>query len=265
MKYLVRFEDTYGVSDIFCSKYKGAYFDISERRTLQYVTDNLSIIFGISNTDCLNIKGAELSIIHDTQPEYVIIVLDLDKENNDGSGIISEETLRTNLFKTEEKIRKVAPTSKVLYIPVVYSCETVMLYQYLVRYNKLFCVETLVHKVNTWQFHAIMLAILAHCEKVRDVKSVRNYLDLHRLITSFETTIDGCPTENREVMDLILDIDGAGITLERLIEKVRHVQVIFNKFKQEPIPFDLCGVLVNSNDNLYSIRSSFPSFPKGYK
>lgn len=265
LKYLIRFEDTYGIADLYCFSACENFFDIKDAKKLISINDTTSIIFGLSNAGCLCIKRKELYIIEKFKPEYVITVMDLDKDNNDGTGILPLKTAKINLSETERKIKEISPNSKLRYIPTIYASETIMLYQYLKKPDKDFCIEEIVHCNNTWLFHSVIIAIFAHLEKLSDAKKVRNYLEIDKLLKEFQNTLKHYHTENKEIIRFILDRTYTGIELIQFLEKIKNIDQIFKKYIHVALPFEICGISVTSNDNLFSKKELFPHFPSSYR
>lgn len=261
----MRFEDTYGMADVFSAVMGIPYFSIAEIKKLIKVNDDIFMIFGLSNTDCLSVKRGELNIIDQYKPENIITIMDLDKENNDGTGILSYDTVKINLRESERKMKMMSPNSKISYIPTVYASETIMLYQYLMRTENDFCIEEIVHPKNTWIFHAVIIAIMANLEKLSDVKKVRNYLTIDRLLNAFQDTLDDFRTENIELMNFMLDREYNGNDLDSFLRRIEELDSLFKKCMCIPVSFNVCGVSVNSNDNLFAKKTLFSNFPKSFR
>ena len=53
MKSLIRFEDTYGMTDIFCASRGIDYYDTNLIRKIHKIDDETYISFGFGNVSCL--------------------------------------------------------------------------------------------------------------------------------------------------------------------------------------------------------------------
>lgn len=264
MKYLIIFEDTYGMADLYRLE-NGINLPKNSveknDRELISINNDISIIFGVSNRACISVDNKIVDIIEVGKPDNVIIIMDLDKGQNDGSSILDYKKVKAKLLNSEKKIKLAYNECNVSYIPTIYASETIMLYQYIKRTKYNFCIETLVHKYNTWRFHTLMIAIIERMTSEDAVKNVRNYIKLDVLNKSFETTLDKYITENRELIEFMLGRRKIGISLDNFINKLKHMEEVFNTYKDKNIAFYLDGVEVSTNERLYDKRHMFKSFP----
>lgn len=264
MKYLILFEDTYGMADLYRLENGLKLEKESVEKDvwkLIKINNEISIMFGLSNSTCINIDNKILDIIDDNKPENVVIVMDLDKGQNDGSGILDYKKVKIKLIRSEKKVHELHKDCIISYIPTIYASETIMLYQYIKRIRGDLCIEVLVHKYNTWRFHLLIIAILEGMGTEDSVKIVRNYANLEILNKSFNDTLDKYPTENREIIEFMLRQRVIGLSLDKFIDKLKHIDEIFNKYKNEDLRFILDGVEISTNERLFDKRNVFKSFP----
>lgn len=145
MKLLIRFEDTYGMADIFCASRKTAYTNPKETNTLLEISDQLFI------------------------------------ENGKKDKILSDDYIRSVIKDGRERFEKIGYNIEFRFLPVVYDAETIMLYQYIS--DAVFDAEPerLVHNVDTNLFHLILLSILSSTSNYKKAKLFRNFIDINIL------------------------------------------------------------------------------------
>lgn len=159
MKSLIRFEDTYGLTDIFCAQHKIPYLDISKKqqRMIQ-VTSELFVDFGLAS-GWTSISNNEAYALMERGIERVIFVYDMDNLKGDKTKILSRESLSSVIKNNRLLFENLAYSIELYYVPVVYAAETIMLYQYLdEKYD--ISVTSLVNSINTNAQHLYLLAYL---------------------------------------------------------------------------------------------------------
>lgn len=181
LKSLIRFEDTYGLADIFCARRKIPYLDISKISERLIEIDNDTFIdFGLGS-GWGRISTDEAYSILERGIERIILVYDMDHLNGDKTKILEVQTLEKRIKDMKQLFKQLGYNIEILYIPVVYAAETLMLHQFYELFNGLQIIE-LVNLHNTWN---MQLCILAYCigeVELRNAKQCRNFLDIEKLL-----------------------------------------------------------------------------------
>lgn len=208
MSLLIRFEDTYGMYDLF-SIIRHMPFLENDNRVVK-VSDDLYIQHGASSPGCLYFKGRSLDKIKEMGVDTILFVFDIDNECGKSYDIWSYYDLK----KLTDKLIILSRDSgvKFYFLPVVYCAETVLLYNYVDSecVGSLF-VEDLVSTHDINNFYKYLIAMLEGFKSTRKVKVFREYVDvdslikvLRRVVTfegylpnrkCFNWLVDGCPVD----------------------------------------------------------------------
>ena len=215
LKSLIRFEDTYGLADIFCARRKIPYINIKrkEERMIQ-ITSDLFMDFGLGQ-GWGSMSNDEAYSIMERGIERIILVYDMDNLEGDKTKLITQECLKSRIDNINSKFKDIGYSAEICLIPIVYAAETIMLYQFL-RENeddeeKIFY---LVSPTNTNMLHLCLLAYMIGANNYKEAKKVRNFIDINELVNGFKDMaeydpndmvkqwiIDGCDAEDQNIFN----------------------------------------------------------------
>lgn len=265
MNYLLRFEDTYGMYDLYRALHNIGESNIIIKNDISYNRHkNLVMESGLGSNGCFKLKADGRQLLVDENIGTIVIIVDLDADNNNGSCTLDPKSALNKCSKFTSLVNSVNQNIKIRYVPTVFAAETVMLYQYLTRDADKFVIEDIVHPVNTWKFHIIMVAMLAGFDKIMDAKKIRNYCAPSIIRKAFIESYKLNLTRNKPVIDFMLN-RSPGLTE---IEFLNFLTDEYNNFsirKANKIDFRLLGVEVDSHTSLYQRKKDFPFFPKAYR
>jgi len=232
LKSLIRFEDTYGLTDIFCARNDIDYIDISlisqkliELKPGLFIDFGLGAGWGKFSTD-------EAYAIMERGIERIIFVYDMDNLDGDKEFILQKEQLTQKINDIENIFNGIGYNVEICFIPVVYAAETLMLYQYLDdKYG--IRITNVVSSVNTNYLHLCLLSYLIKEVNVKHAKRVRNFLDITKLIEAFKSKYP----QDINYMTKNWIIDGCNLDEEYIFDKyeaIRHLEdtkKLFEKWK----------------------------------
>lgn len=104
MKYLIRFEDTYGMTDLFCKAYNINYSDSTDL-SITRVHGDLYIQKGLGAVAATRICTREVRDIQRLSPDVVLTIFDLDSTATHNVGPMSREEICDNMEFTETSIK----------------------------------------------------------------------------------------------------------------------------------------------------------------
>lgn len=260
----MRFEDTYGLCDLFCA-IRGLEFlrDTSQVSPVQ-VSESVYVVNGLGNRGCFSASAYYVAAIESIHPDLILTVFDLDSGVNHRE-IMSSSTFASRASRFESGVKKYLPDVKFEYIPTVYAAETIMLYQFMRDLKLTGAIEELVHNSNTWSFQALILAIFNRCDKVADAKVMRNYINTGVLLDNMRMCINTCLTLNGPILRFLLGSDFSGLTLNQTVIFLDTMLSVFKYYLDKPIRLTVDGVELDTNTAPYSMRDQFKFFPKRLK
>ena len=234
MKSLIRFEDTYGLTDIFCARNDLDYIDISLiSEKLIEMTPDLFVDFGLGS-GWGSFSADEAYAIMEIGIERIIFVYDMDNLDGDKAFIIQKAQLTQKIDDIERIFKGIGYNVEICFIPVVYAAETLMLYQYLdEKYG--IRISHIVSSVNTNYVHLCLLAYLIKEVNIKRAKRVRNFLEIDKLVEAFENKY------HKDINNMIKSwiIDGCNVEEEYLFNKyeaISHLEdteELFTKWKND--------------------------------
>lgn len=208
MSLLIRFEDMYGMYDIF-SGIKHLPF-LANNPKVTKVSDTLFIQHGLSSPECLSLRVGNIVEFKKLEVTAVFFVFDIDNDCGRRYDIWSYD----NLKRLIDKLSIMSEDSgiKFYFLPVVYCAETILLYNYIDNecIGSLFA-EDLVSTHDINKLYLLLIAMLEGVRSTRKVKNFREYADidslievLRRVVTfegylpnrkCFNWLVDGCPLD----------------------------------------------------------------------
>ena len=214
MKSLIRFEDTYGMADIFCAERGIAYKNVTLSNKIISIGNDEFISFGFGGIPCVEINKQDVVKIIRAGIADITFVIDIDDFNGNKSHILSYDSLCKIFNRTIKAFQKFNYNINFKFLLITYSSETIMLYQYIT--DKAIDVESYVHSVNTNLLHLIMIAVLGNRKDTKKAKRVRDYLN----ITALNNNITNNKSINSEVFEWLLS--GCNTTYGYKIGKTRN-------------------------------------------
>lgn len=214
MKVYIRFEDTYGMAD-FYSILKQV--DLPENASsVSQVGGKLWIRRSLGIRGIFNIQRKELQLIESEQIDIVICVVDLDNYEGDKAALLSATSVQKYFKVLNDEIQKVKEC-KVVFVPVTYAAETLMLY---VLYNCILNPIEVVSKENTNKLHYLLVRkklIQLHNQgllstKKIDPKKVRLMLHGFDVVQKLQQELDKA-RGNEECLRWLLDSDVVAIEI----------------------------------------------------
>ena len=190
MKSLIRFEDTYGMTDVFMGRWKLPFLDISRiSERMIKIDDNLYVDFGLGSGWPL-IGDDEAYSIMELGIERIIFVYDMDNESGIKKEILSHHALKNYIDNHRKIFENLRYNVELVYIPVVYAAETILLYQDIPESSGINIMQ-LVNTVDTNAMQLYILACFLNYRNFKHAKRVREYIDPDRLWERLEQVKDG--------------------------------------------------------------------------
>lgn len=246
MKSLIRFEDTYGLADIFCARRGIDYFDIkSTTLNMVEIDENTFVDFGLG-ANWSNISSDEVYSIIERGVERVIFVYDMDNESGDKTKIISSKYLEKQIETVKNLFKNIGYNIEVCCLPVVYAAETIMLYQYIKESGV--NITSLVNLHNTNVFHLCLMAYFSGVTNIKSAKIVRNYIDISILIDRFTDVRD--TDLNKDLKNWIVSGCKLDDDIPSKCDPFKHRDVVekeFNACKKKYVKYNIDNKILNSN------------------
>lgn len=240
MKSLIRFEDTYGMADIFCSA-NGIVHNFEQNKFYK-VNDNLFIEVGKGITNCIGVTDAYLQDLICEGVDRILFIFDVDNEEGDKNKLLSLNYIRIKTQKVKQKFIREGYNIKLEFLPVVYSAETIMLYQFIQDSNPETDVEGIVHKTNTNDFQLLLLAKILGLENTDKAKHFSNYLDFNKLKSKITKNMEVRESINKKLFEWILNDcnpETEHYTMHEVIKFVEQVHKLFEYHMKNPITFKI--------------------------
>lgn len=240
MKLLIRFEDTYGMTDIFKATHNLTQ-DINSN-ALTRITDNLYLTAGMGIHNCMQLDKDYIDSLEKEGITKILFVFDVDNPSGDKFKVLSKEDILQQLTITQKYLNNLHYQVEFVFMPVVYSAETIMLYQFISDSNPETDVESLVHNRNTNKFQLSLLARLLGVDKLNKAKKVRNYLDISKLKSKIRKNLEYRNTINKRLLEWILkdcNLNTKFYSEEELFEFVENAQKLLDFYLTKPTEFKI--------------------------
>ena len=257
MRLLIRFEDRYGMADIFCAANKINYFDNTVVR--EKVSDNLFVDTGLGNVRVLMLSDRDIEEIINLNIDSILFVFDTDNEKGLKNKVLSKEQITKKILDLQDRFNKKNYKINLHFFLTVYSAETIALYQYLSE-NPSLDIESYVSKYDTCALHISILTLLNNLDRVRKVKKFRNFLNIdilkHKIDTNLRLRADCI---NREVLTWIIhDCQGIDNSLayDQVLNKLDETEKIISEQVSNTKTFKVSGTELKTDmsiKELYSI------------
>lgn len=258
MASLIRFEDTYGLADIFKATHniEEDFTDL----TLYKLTDNLYIEIGTGIPECHTPNRDSIAEYKAHNIDRIISVFDMDDIKSSNKRILSKEDMQKQLTKSKRYMTDLKYDIKWEFIPVVYSAETIMLYQFITDANPETDIENLVHPYNVNAFYLDLLARVLCYKNPKRAKHVHKYLNLDKLKSKIRMSLVARPVNiNKKLLEWILEdcpVDKQFMIEEELLQFLDEVLELFNKAKQHSIDFKVGTEQMCSHIHLRDLERS---------
>ena len=243
MRLLIRFEDRYGMADIFCAVNKTNYFDNTVVR--EKVSDNLFVDTGLGNVRVLMLSDRDIEEIISLNIDSILFVFDTDNEKGIKNKVLSKEQITKKILDLQTRFDKRNYKINLNFFLTVYSAETIALYQYISE-NPSLDIEYYVSKYDTCALHISILTLLNNFDRVRKAKKFRNFLDIGMLKQKISNNLRlraGCI--NIEVLTWILyDCRGIenSLTYDQVLNKLDEAEQIINEQKDNTKAFKVSNI-----------------------
>ena len=234
MKSLIKFEDTYGMTDIFCKCRGIKYFNPNDRGDIHKISNDTFITFGLGIIDCLKLRHEDINTIASEGITDLVIVIDTDNISGDKTKTLQVTDFRLLAGKLSNKLKSAGfNTINIRFMIIAYSAETILLNQYIASSD--IHTEEYIHKYNinsnrnTNLLQLVLLAALSKQFDTQEAKKVRKYLDIDKLkeiVYSIKNSL------NANVFDWILDNCNLKYcySIKEAEDRVLDISNAFNKF-----------------------------------
>lgn len=265
MRYWIRFEDLYGVYSIYTKLNRVQDIKLRAGKiNYNYLNSDVTLVCGLG-ANCKKCTKDEEKAIVKFNPDYIITVIDLDASQNNGTCTLSHKEALKHFTNLENRLRKHNSLIEFRYVPTIFAAETIMLYQYFTRKDKEhFCIEDIVHPINTWKFQSIMLAILSASNHVMDTKKMHEYCVPNTLARNLEEAYKLGETRNISIIDFLLH-NKIGLELTDFITVLKDEELNFSARKARKVDFTIQGIPVDSHTSLFARKHEFKNFPASYR
>lgn len=251
MKSLIRFEDTYGLADIFYASHKYDYIDINNPIKLIEIEGNTFVEVGRTITGCFLFSEDEIVNLIILGIERVVFVFDLDNPNGIKTEIMNYAFIRKLIDNAKEQFINYGYNIEFQFIPIVYSAETLLLYQHISNRFKETNIESLVHDEDTNKFHLILLAILNKLKRYNHAKRVREFLDIDRLKEKIQLSLSmNINNVNKHTLEWILGgckIEDNHYDIKEVEDIINEATSIFMENRDKAVDLYIRNKLINTN------------------
>ena len=246
MNIYIRFEDRYGIFDLFqyCKKLP----DVDALQGYK-VTDNLIIRNGVTILSSFSLNEVDYDIIEANNIDLILNVHDLDSLDGKDNEILQYASLETRVFKSKKELEERGFNVELRYLPVIFAAETVMLY---IIYNTLLDPTTLVHKDNTKRLHYLLvdrelvrkqLYNIIPLEKFK-VKHVRKYIKFFAVLNKLREELSK-QRGNQLLLELLIEELEATVvkclTLTELKKFLDSYNSLFSSALEHPLEYITIG------------------------
>lgn len=146
MKYLIRFEDTYGLCDIFCAVRGINYLELNKCASIQMIDSNTYINFGLGIQSCLSFNKSEVAEISRLKIDQILVVLDVDDLSGNKNQLLQDYDFEFQFNRTKKKfVSAGCGNVQIKFILAAYAAETLELYQYIVP--SLFVMTSMIYRL----------------------------------------------------------------------------------------------------------------------
>lgn len=180
MPSLIRFEDTYGMTDIFLG-ISGRPYSIVDpgKHELKALDSDLYINYGLGSRWFI-LTSADITILRKLGITDIYFIFDLDSPAGHNDEILSIPQLEVQLLQIRQSFEKADFSANLYFMPVVYAAETIALLQYVRECTG--SLTNLVHGSNTKKLHLQLLSAFARCVRDSDAKKFHDFLDAESLV-----------------------------------------------------------------------------------
>lgn len=171
MSLLIRFEDTYGMCDIFLSSRHLPFLSHADRGKIIRIMDNVYIQYGLSSPNCMILQERELISFRKLGVTSVLFVFDIDNGEGRNYDVWSYNSLKELVDGLSNSLN--SNGIKFYFLPTIYCAETVLLYNYIDSD----CIGTLFAEdlVSTHDINKFYKYLIAMLEGIRSTKKGKNF------------------------------------------------------------------------------------------
>ena len=262
MTTLYRFEDTYGMFDLFSLIRVGHLQSNKVIKRLE-LDSNTIVEYGIGFSRIFDISDKLIYQYKKSGIDKIVFVFDSDNECGDKTKLISEGYFLEAVSSLKDRFLFSGANIQVGFVLNVFAFETVMFYQTL--HGSDFNIDSLVHKEDTNRFQNILLAYQYDIHSVKDLKSrIRTYIDKSSMMFESARLCNDLSIINNDILSWVssgCSSDFRFCSDEDVLEKIKRANSCFEFYKSNPRQFYLHGevsskhCLLSTDMSLQAIHS----------
>lgn len=216
MNTYIKFEDTYGIADIFTKIRYNSFID-----DMYGEYKDCAILRGLSTPKVLELKGRDISIIDRNNITRIIVVFDMDSTYGIKDKIIDINKIIEYHNKSIQKLKENNIKAAIEYVPITYAAESISICQYIDKFEA----EYVIDAYDTTKLHKDILKkiLLKRNISANNVKKTRNFLDKNRQINGLKS-LNGL---NKVCYNFINNLDA--LSIEKCIQYINTLYNIFYK------------------------------------
>ena len=236
---LYRFEDTYGMFDVFCKLLGVA--PTGHSRSLIELCSNIYVEFGLRSPSVLYLNKKRVEDYRNLGIDRIVFVFDADNENGDKTDIMS----LNYLDKQIKNLQGVCVGFDLEFVLCVYAAETLILYQTL--HGSDFNLDSLVSPYDTNKFQNILLAYQYDIRSLKSLKTaILEYIDVNLLLGECNRLKSNAWVLNNDVLSwLSCNCSSAFkcMSVEEVLNKLSRARITHAYFCNQSRSFVLHGEL----------------------
>lgn len=232
MSILLRFEDKYGISDLFQKcRYDHFITNTSEAGIipdLVKLKDGLILSCNLGINGVIKFDNTDVDFIDENNVTDIVFIFDLDNIKGDKSKLIEIEDIKEYLEYAHKILEENNVHVNLHFVPVTYAAETLCLYLFMVR--ELDPVK-IVNNKNTNKVHSALLTGILRKSHIKKIKNLREELTPIDIEMCLERELN----LNRHNQHLIRWLLNKGSVLENTLseeELYRFIEDTTNEFEE---------------------------------
>lgn len=249
-----RFEDTYGMSDIFFLEHDVQCLDVSH--IFEYIPFGDDFVtFGLGGRTFL-LSSDDVDFCIKSGIDRIVFVFDTDNESGIKTKLVSESFLRGKFDSAIYLFEHENYSIDFKFVLTVYSAETVALYQCLSNDAISSRPERFVHKVDTQYFQLILLALNFGLRRARLAKRFRDFITVDMLNNNIMVNLSTSENEiSKDELQWVFSRCSNDSYLLSFDELIRLLSVV-NDYFTLLLQSNDCELTVDAGSNTYRLNSS---------
>lgn len=249
---LIRFEDRYGVATV-AQEISMLCNEGSDIEALGYMFEN-----GVGIEGVLRISDETLVRYESLNVERVILVFDLDTDSKQKSQLLPVNKLQMKINNIEAVLQRTGIQVRVEYLPVIYSAETILLYQHLKELK--YIPEVYINKYDTMVLCKSVIRVLHGLIGEREVKRCTEYIDTSRILENIDVARKGF---NSILFEVLCDLDIIALTGAQAVDVCKLAHRLYESCVGVEIDYDVRGVHLSSNMSVPEMREQVSKYLVG--